>query len=277
VALPYLLKWNTVLLGALLFWFRFTLCTTIILVPQALAIRGFEPQQIGPAIIWSAVPLIPLALTAALLLLRKFDPRLLLAIGLACTAFAAWLNSQYGSTWAAENFYRTELLTGVGQAFAFIGLVGCIVLQAIFAGALAKPEWVLTFSAFFHTIRIFGGTAGAIYMGHFIAQREKLHSNLLGLHVSNGNWITDQNVHGMTAGLYAKSSGLAAAGARAVDLIAARMRLQAYSLSIIDGFLLIAWSCVCALILVALLRKAPLNYGDLSTVQQTPALEKESK
>ena len=277
VALPYLLKWNTVLLGSLLFWFRFTLCTTIILVPQALAIRGFEPEQIGPAIIWSAVPLIPLAFTAALLLLRKFDPRLLLAIGLACTAFAAWLNSQYSSIWAAENFYRTELLTGVGQAFTFIGLVGCIVLQAIFTGALAKPEWVLTFSAFFHTIRIFGGTAGAIYMGHFVAQREKLHSNLLGLHVSNGDWLTDQNIHAMTAGLYAKSSGLATAGARAVDLLAARIRLQAFSLSIIDGFLLIAWSCVCALILVALLRKSPLNYGDLSTVQQTLALEKESK
>src|SRR6267142_1128666 len=277
VALPYLLKWNTLLLGTLLFWFRFTLCTTIILVPQALAIRGFEPEQIGPAIIWSAVPLIPLAFTAALLLLRKFDPRLLLAIGLACTAFAAWLNSQYSSTWAAENFYRTELLTGVGQAFAFIGLVGCIVLQAIFAGALAKPEWVLTFSAFFHTIRIFGGTAGAIYMGHFVAQREKLHSNLLGLHVSNGAWLTDQNIHAMTAGLYAKSSGLVTAGARAVALVAARMRLQAFSLSIIDGFLLIAWSCVCALILVALLRKSPLNYGDLSTVQQPLALEKESK
>jgi DHA2 family multidrug resistance protein len=271
------LKWNTVLLGSLLFWFRFTLCTTIILVPQALTIRGFEPDQIGPAIIWSAVPLIPLAFTAALLLLRKFDPRLLLGIGLACTAFAAWLNSQYSSTWAAENFYRTELLTGVGQAFAFIGLVGCIVLQAIFAGALSKPEWVLTFSAFFHTIRIFGGTAGAIYMGHFVARREKLHSNLLGLHVGSGDWLTNQNIHGMTAGIYAKSSGLVTAGARAVDLIAARIRLQAYSLSIIDGFLLIAWSCVCALTLVALLRKSPLNYGDLSTVQQTLALEKESK
>jgi len=277
VALPYLLQWNTILLGALLFWFRFTLCTTIILVPQALAIRGFEPEQIGPALIWSAIPLIPLAFTAALLLLRKFDPRLLFATGLACTAFAAWLNSQYSSTWAAENFYRTELLTGVGQAFAFIGLVGCIVLQAIFAGALAKPEWVLSFSAFFHTIRIFGGTVGAIYMGHFVAQREKLHSNLLGLHVSSEDWLTNQNIHGMTAGIYAKSSGLVTAGARAVDLIAARIRLQAYSLSIIDGFLLIAWSCVCALILVALLRKSPLNYGDLSSVQQTLVLEKESK
>jgi DHA2 family multidrug resistance protein len=277
VALPYLLKWNTLLLGALLFWFRFTLCTTIILVPQALAVRGFEPEQIGPAIIWSAVPLIPLALTAALLLLRKFDPRLLLAIGLACSAFAACLNSQYSSMWAAENFYRTELLTGVGQAFAFIGLVGCIVLQAIFAGALAKPEWVLTFSAFFHTIRIFGGSAGAIYMSHFLAQREKLHSNFLGLHVSNGDWLTGQNVHAMTSGLYAKSSGLATAGARAVDLIGARMRLQAFSLSIIDGFLLIAWSCVCALIIVALLRKSPLSYGELSIIRQAPADEKESK
>src|SRR5580692_5023336 len=74
VALPYLLKWNTVLLGCLLFWFRFTLCTTIILIPQALAIQGFEADQIGPAIIWSAVPLIPIAFIAALLLLRKHDP-----------------------------------------------------------------------------------------------------------------------------------------------------------------------------------------------------------
>jgi MFS transporter, DHA2 family, multidrug resistance protein len=276
VALPYLLKWNTLLLGCLLFWFRFTLCTTIILVPQSLAIHGLEADQIGPAIIWSALPLIPIAFIAALLLLRKHDPRLLFAIGLACTAFAAWLNSQYASAWAAENFYRTELLTGVGQAFAFIGLVGCIVLQAIFAGALAKPEWVLSFSAFFHVIRLFGGTAGAIYMGHFIAQREKLHSNLLGLHVSSGNWITDQNIRAVTAGLYAKSSGMAAAGARAIDLIAARVRLQAYSLSLVDGFLLIAWSCACALIFVALLRRSPLNYGDLSDMQQIPAAHKES-
>ena len=66
-------------------------------------------------------------------------------------------------------------------------------------------------------------------------------------------------------------------GERAVDLLGNRLRLQAYSLSLIDGFLLIAWSCVCALILVALLRRYPLNYGDLSELGKTPALEKESK
>ena len=277
VALPYLWKRNTVLLGGLLFWFRFTLCTTIILVPQALAIRGFEADQIGPAIIWSAVPLLPVALIGGLSLRRNLDPRILFAVGLACTAFSAVMNAHYDSAWAAANFYRTELLTGVGQSFSLIGLVACIVLQGLFTGGLAKPAWIMTFSAFFHTIRLFGGTAGAIYMGHFIAVRERLHSNLLGLHVSSGSWITDQNIHAMSAGVYAKSSGMAAAGARAVDLIGDRTRLQAYGLSLIDGFLLIAWSCVCALILVALLRRYPLNYGDLSELGQTPASEKESK
>ena len=268
VALPYLWRWNTILLGSLLFWFRFTLTGTIILIPQSLAIHGFEADQIGPALIWSAVPLLLITFTAGLLMLRKLDPRLLLAAGLTCTAFAVYLNSQYTTAWSAANYYRTELLTGVGQSVSLIGLVGCIILQGIFSGGLMKPQWILTFSAMFHTIRLFGGTAGAIYMGHFLAEREKLHSNLLGLHVGSGNWITDTNIRGMAAGLFGKSSGLPSAGARAVDLIAARLRLQAYSLSLIDGFLLVAWTCTIALLLVALLRKSPLNYGDLSTLQQ---------
>ena len=267
VALPYLWKWNSILLGSLLFWFRFTLVGTIILIPQSLAIKGFEADQIGPAVIWSAVPLLLIAFTAGLLMLRNVDPRLLLAGGLTCTAYAVYLNSHYTTAWSAANYYRTELLTGVGQSVALIGLVGCIILQGVFTGGLMKPQWILTFSAMFHTIRLFGGTAGAIYMGHFLADREKLHSNLLGLHVTQGSWITDANLHALTAGVYAKSSGLAAAGARAADLIGARLRLQAYALSLIDGFLLVAWSCVLGLLLTALLRKSPLNYGDLATMQ----------
>ncbi|HTR22336.1 MAG TPA: MFS transporter [Terriglobales bacterium] len=274
VALPYLWQRNTVLLGSLLFWFRFTLTLTIILIPQSLAIHGFEANQIGPAIIWSALPLLPVALIGGLLMLRGLDPRLLFAAGLTCTAVAAILSAQYTSAWAAENYYRTELLIGVGQSFSLIGLVGCIILQGVFTGGLAKPQWILTFSAFFHTIRLFGGTAGAVYMGRFLAEREKLHSNLLGLHVSQGSWITDWNIRAMTAGVYAKSSGLAAAGGRAVDLIAARLRLQAYTLSLIDGFLLVAWTCAIALVGVALLRKSPFNYRDLSTLQ--PVKEKKS-
>src|ERR1700690_373818 len=277
VALPYLWRWNTVLLANLLFWFRFTLTGTIILIPQSLAIHGFEADQIGPAIIWSAAPLLLITFTAGLLLLRKLDPRLLLAAGLACTALAVYLNAQYTTAWSAENYYRTELLMGVGQSVSLIGLVGCIILQGVFTGGLMKPQWILTFSAMFHTIRLFGGTAGAIYMGHFVAQREKLHSNLLGLPVTQGSWITDANLRATAAGVYAKSSGAAAAAARAAGLIAARLRLQAYALSLIDGFLLVAWACFLGLLLTALLRKSPLNYGELSALQQELTARPEAK
>jgi MFS transporter, DHA2 family, multidrug resistance protein len=268
VALPYLWQRNTVLLGILLFWFRFTLTGTIILIPESLAIHGFEANQIGPAVIWSAYTLLLIAFIAGFLLLRNVDPRLLMAIGFACMAFAVCLNAEYTTAWSAANYYRTELLMGVGQAFAFIGLVGCIVLQGVFSGGLSKPQWILTFSAFFHTIRLFGGTTGAVYMAHFLANREKLHSNRLGLNVTGGNWITDGNLRALAAGVYANSAGAAEAGARAVDLIGARICLQAYALSLNDGFLLVAWACLVGLLLTALLRKSPIYYGELSQVQR---------
>ena len=182
-----------------------------------------------------------------------------------------WLNADLTAAWSASNYYRTELLTGIGQSVALIGLVGCIILQGVFSGGLMKPQWILTFSAFFHVIRLFGGTTGAVYMGHFLADREKLHSNLLGLHVQSGTWITDANIRELAAGVYAKSSGIAAATGRAVGILSGRLRLQAYTLSIIDGFYLVAWTCVIALLLVALLRRSPMNYGELSTFQQPSA------
>jgi len=275
--MPYLGQWNTILLGIGLFFFRFCLVTTIILVPQSLAIHGFEPDQIGPAVIWSAVPLLLVAFAAALLLLARMDSRLLMAVGFVGMAFASCLNANLTSAWSASNYYPTELLMGVGQAFAFIGLVATIVLQGMFSGGLSKPQFILTFSAFFHTVRLFGGNVGAVIMGHFIAQREKLHSNLLGLHVQSGNWITDASIRQLTAGLFAKSSGLVAATGRAVEVMGGRLRLQAYILGINDGFYLVAWACVAALLLTALLRKSPLNYADLSDIQQQMTAPQESK
>jgi MFS transporter, DHA2 family, multidrug resistance protein len=277
IAVPYLRQWNTILLGIGLFLFRFCLVSTIILIPQSLAVHGFVAHQIGPAVIWSALPLLFIAFIAGLLLANKVDPRFLMASGFACMAFACYLNADLTSAWSASNYYRTELLMGVGQAFAFIGLVGTIILQGIFSGGLSKPQWILTFSAFFHIVRLFGGNLGAVFMGHFIAQREKLHSNLLGLHIQSGNWITDTNIHQLTAGLFSKSSGVAAATGRAVGLISGRVRLQAYTLSINDGFYLVAWACVVALLLIALLRKSPLNYGDLTVIQEQLNTPQEAK
>jgi MFS transporter, DHA2 family, multidrug resistance protein len=276
VDLPYLRYRNTLLLAVALIFFRFGLLSTAVVIPESLAIRGFEANQIGPSVIWTALPQILIAFIAAMLLLVKFDSRLLMAGGFTLIALACCLNSDFTTAWSASNYYRTELLMGVGQSFAFIGLVSTIVLQAVFSGGLAKPQWALTFSAFFHVVRLFGGEIGVSFMTFFISDREKVHSNLLGLHVQRGSWLSDLSLRQLTAGAYSKSAGLPEAMARAADLVGGRIRLQAYALAINDAYLIIAWACVLAVLLIAFLRRAPLDYGDLGVIRQARVAREEA-
>src|SRR5262249_10273379 len=100
-------------------------------------------------------------------------------------------------------------------------------------------------------------------MGHFIAEREKLHSFLLGLHVQAGNWLTADAVAGVARGLAANSSGIPAAAGRAIGLVSSNVRLQAYTLSFIDAFHFVAWTCFAILLLIATLGRFPQTYRDL--------------
>lgn len=263
VDMPYLFKWNTVLLAISLCAFRFALLGTALVIPQSLAVHGFTATQYGSAVLWTAVPELFLTIIAAFFLNKGLDSRLLMATGFACIAFACLLNSDITSSWSAENYFPTELLMAVGQSFAFMGLVSTLLLQALFSGGLESPQQILTFSAFFHVTRLFGGQIGTAMMGHFIAEREKLHSFLLGLQLQQGHWVTESTVRNLTFGLAAKSSGLTVATGRAVGLVDGKVRLQAYSLTFIDAFHFIAWICVVILLLIAMLQSSPMNFGDL--------------
>jgi len=266
VDLPFLRNWNTLLLGISLYAFRFCLLATIIIIPQSLSVRGLDAAQLAPAVLWTAVPELFLALVGAHLLNKGFDSRLLMAAGFATIAFTCIMNANLTSAWAAENYFRTELLMAVGQSFAFVGLVTSIILQVFVSGGLETPHRVLTFSAFFHVVRLFGGQVGVAFMGHFLAEREQIHSFLLGLHVQPGDWITAQSITHLAAGLAAKSTGAAAATGRAIGIVAGSVRVQAYTLTYIDAFHLIAWTCVATLVVIAMMRRFPVNYRDLAAL-----------
>ena len=264
VDLAMLGRWNTLVLGFSLFAFRFCLLATILVVPQTLSVHGFDAAHVGPAVVWTAIGELGLAFFAAMLLNRGLDPRLLLAIGFALIATACLANANLTSAWAAENYFRTEFLMAVGQSFAFVGLISSIILQAF--GGLSSPPRVLTFSAFFHTVRLFAGQIGAVWMVRFIAEQEKVHSYLIGLHVQSGGWTVEHTVRQLTAGLVPKSSGLMDAAGRAVGLVGGAVRLQAYALTFIDAFHLLAWVSVAVLVLIATLRRFPFNYRDLAAL-----------
>jgi DHA2 family multidrug resistance protein len=263
VDLPYLRKWNTIVLAFGLFSFRFALLATAFVIPLSLSFRGLDAGQFGPAVLWTAVAEMGLAVFAGHLLNKGLDSRLLMASGFAMIAAVCLMNASFTSAWAAENYFRTELLMAVGQSFAFVGLVSTLILQSFFSGGLDSPYRVLTFSSFLHLVRIFGGQLGTTLMSRFVAEQEKVHSYLVGLHVQSADWVTGHTLTDLTAGLAAKSTGIAAASGRAVGVVGGAVRTQAYALAFIDAFHLIAWACVIVLIAIATVRGFPFGLGDL--------------
>ena len=255
----FLLRKNTLLLALVLISFRFVMLATVVAIPNFLgSVRGFRPLQEAPVLLWVAVPQFVLGI-AAMGLMRKVDPRLILTTGFALVALACVMNAQVTSVWAGANFGLSEAVMALGLALAFNSMVGSIVLEVLDTGALTRPPDVLTFAGFFQVTRLFGGEVGASLMGHFIAIREQFHSNILGMNVRLGNGIAYQRLQGFRAALSSHSTGLAAAG-RSADIVALQVRQQAFTLAISDSFLLIAMCCVLCLLVVAFMSRVPTQY-----------------
>src|SRR5262249_40277547 len=194
VNIPFITKRNLLLFGLALFSFRFVLLTVAFLIPSYLgAIQNYRPLETGRVMLWITVPQLVMGWISARLM-RRFDGRLPLALGFTAVGAACLLDARLTSVWASDNFWWSQLLLAAGLSVCFVGLVGGLVQQALDSGALRSPLNALTFSAFFHGIRLFGGEAGAAFMQRVVAVREQFHSNMIGLHLSVGNWLTDERI-----------------------------------------------------------------------------------
>jgi DHA2 family multidrug resistance protein len=180
---------------------------------------------------------------------------------------ASWICAHVDSSWAGNSFEKIELLLAVGLAGTYIGLVSSIVLEALEAGAMTSAAKAATFSGFMHFVRIFGGAVGTAAMSRFITVRERFHSNLLGLQVQAGDWLTDERLRTLAAGVLPQSTGPEESQSRAVAILNQQVRAQAYTLAVSDGFLLIAWVVVGYLLVMLFLRPARMSFKDLRNMK----------
>jgi len=263
LVLSFLNRRNTIILALSIFVFKFVHLSTIVLVPGFLGnIQQYRPLETGHALAWVAIPMLAVVWLVAVLVVHT-SSRLVLSAGLTTVAVAVWVCGHVDSSWAGNNFELVELLLAAGLAGTYIGLVGSIVLEGLEAGALTSPTNAATFAGFMHFIRIFGGQVGVAVMTRFVSEREKFHSNLLGLRVDVGSWLTDERIRMLTGGLLQASNGAEEAHARAVGILSQQVRAQAFTLSTADGFTLIAWMAVAYLLLMLLLRPGKLSYKAL--------------
>jgi DHA2 family multidrug resistance protein len=250
----FLVNRNTMILGASLFSFRFEMQAIAFQLPAVLGVtQQYRPLETGRVLLWLIAPLILTGLLAARLM-RRFDNRLVLATGFTIVAVACLLNAQLTSAWAGDNFFLTQIVMGFGLAMAFTALVGSFVQNAFDANALSNPINILTYSSFIHCVRLFGGELGTAVMQRLVSVREQFHSNMIGLHIDSGSWLTSERVGALAQGLFPGSAGGPDAQARAALVLGGQVKVQAYVLAYSDGYLAIALVAALAIILIACMK-----------------------
>jgi MFS transporter, DHA2 family, multidrug resistance protein len=267
VNLKFLNTRNIIILATAIFVFKFMHLAAIVLVPGFLSnIQHYRPLETGHTLAWVALPMFAVVWLVATIIIHG-NSRLILALGLTVGAICCWLWSHVDTSWSGNSFEIVELLFSVGLACTYIGLVSSIVLEALEAGALTSAANAATFSGFMHLMRLFGGQVGVAALTHFIAVREQFHSNMLGLYVQRGSWLTDHRLLMLAGGALPQSTGKQEALQRAASVLGLQVRAQAYTLATSDGFVLIVWVVIVYLLIMLLLKPGKITFSALSKMQ----------
>jgi DHA2 family multidrug resistance protein len=259
VNLPFLNARNILILGLGIFFIRFSLLATLVMIPGFLAnIQQYRPIQTGHALAWVAAPQFLLVWLAAISMVF-IPPRIVMAAGFSTIAVACWMAARVDPTWSGSSFQVPELVFALGVALAFVALVTNLVLLALEMGAVTNVTNISTYSASMHTMRLLGGQIGTALFTRYLDVQEKWHSNMIGQHVDAGNWLTAERLGSLTSAVAPSSSGLSDAQAQSIALLSAQVRAQAYTLASSDAFMLIAWAIVGYLLLLVFLRPSTIN------------------
>ncbi|MEA1674717.1 MFS transporter [Nitrospirillum sp. BR 11163] len=245
--LRLMLRGNLFLLMLLLAGFRFIILSTAYIIPVYLqVVQNFRELQVGPVLLFIALPQFALILPLGWLLARV-DGRWVLAVGALLIAVACLQATSLTGQWATLDFLPSQALQAVGQCLALTALVVLVVRNI-------TPADAISIGALLQAARLFGGEIGVAFMQTFVRMREQLHSNLLGLHVDP--------LAGATADRLARSQAVLSAHgvdpvSGATRLLASAVAQQASVLAYIDGFAAAAAGAFACIALAAWLRPPP--------------------
>jgi DHA2 family multidrug resistance protein len=252
INLRFAARGNMPLLLFFISFFRFVILSTSYIIPQYLTtVQNYRAIEIGGALKWVALPQF-LSAPAVATILRFVDARLMMALGFTLVGCACFMAGQLTHDWVSEDFLPSQLLQAVGQSFGLTSLVW-------FALKHLEPSEIFTFGAVLQTGRLFGAQLGSAFVQTFVRVREQTYSNLIGLHVNAGSFLTDQRLEYYAKIVGGRSVGDPQASERATALLAHAVQNQAYVLAYIDGFMVLGFAVIGALLLMLLLRDPPTH------------------
>ena len=228
---------------------------SVFILPVYLSrIQGYNAEQIGMVLAWTGIPqliLIPLVPQ----LMRRFDARLIIAVGFALFAMSNFMNIYMTVDYAKDQLFWPNVVRAAGQALVLAPL-------AAVATAGIEAANASSASALFNMMRNLGGAFGIAALQTFLTKREQFHSNVLTQSVTVFAEATRQRIEDLTA--YFMAHGVTDHGLathKAVVAIGLKIRQQANVMAFSDTFFLLGSALLIALVAVLLLRKSDQASG----------------
>ena len=219
----------------------------------------FLEEQLGYPVLTTGLAIAPRGLSSMISmilvgkLINRFDPRLLMAIGIIIGSLGMWIGTFYSQDIGVTWIVWPSLLQGFGIGLIFVPLTAVAFATLPVA---AKTEAAGLFSL----IRTIGSSMGiAVILTLFSRHGQAAWNQLTGfINPYNPNYAK-----------YLASLHMSITDPRAIQLIAKEVAKQAQMMSFINVFTFIAWSFVVVLPLLLLLKKSTKQAADVQDVAGT--------
>jgi DHA2 family multidrug resistance protein len=255
VNLRLLARRNFGVVTAANFFFGFSLYGSTYVLSQYLAqAQGYSSEQIGAVVMWTGLPQLVL-IPFVPLLMKKFDTRILVMIGLSIYAASCFMNLNPSRDYAADQLLLPNIVRAFGMA---------LVLTPLSSLAMVGIERENTGAAsgLFNMLRNLGGAVGTAALATFVTKREQFHSNIINSHVSLADPATQARLHDlqqkfMTQGV----TDPVAALNKAAIAIGHTVKAQATYMAFGDTFGLLGVALLTAAVLIPFAKKGSAGGG----------------
>jgi DHA2 family multidrug resistance protein len=226
------------------------LYSLVYLTPMFLGqVAGYNPMQIGQVMMVQGISMLcaaPLVGRFA----RHFEPRAVMAFGLALVALGCWRNSLLTADWGYEQYILPQALRGFGLVCCFIPLTN------LSLGTLPLDE-VKNASGLYNVMRNLGGALGLASLTTLMNDRMWLHWQQL----AEATRATRTPVRESLSGLgHMLQPSLGSGGHNgAISVIAHQAQLQASAMSFGDLNLLLSIAVVLTIPMLPLIRPVDMS------------------
>jgi DHA2 family multidrug resistance protein len=213
----------------------------------------FLQELLGYPAMKSGVALMPRSLAMAVvmpiggLLYNRLGPRVLVGTGLAISAFSFWDLAHLTTDTGIWDLVLPQIWQGIGFGLLFVAL------STAALSAIPKSRMTAA-SGLYNVVRQVLGSVGIAAAATVVVRSEARYHDVLAEHVTPYSTVTQNWLHGATAGMISAGADAVTATGRAIRLLDYRVTRQATALAYNHALLLVAALFAVSLPLVLLVR-----------------------